>query len=606
LAVTYSPDGNCIVSSHQDKTVRWHDAKSGNLLHVLSGHDAEVSAVAYSPDGKILATASCDKTVKLWNNATQRLLRTLQGHTDWVLGASFSPDGKTLASCGSDKSIRLWDPATGREEAVLQGHTELVRTLAFSPDGKLLASTGADHSLKLWDVAQRKEMLSVAGFTGTAVAFSPDGATVAGAGLEQNVILCDARTGQPRSTITGLESMAWSLAFSPKGETLATGGIDGLVALWDPASGRSRLRLRQHTAAVTAIAFAPDASAVVTGGADKSLYLWRAVSGGLPVASPLAVVAEEPESVLTLAISPDGQWLASAGKSDLITLRALKSGEIGGQLKCHSAGIADVAFSPDGKTLASALHKGPIELFDVPKAESLRVLAGHGSQSVRRVVFSPDGRHLASCGEDSTAKMWDPASGALLWSTPPQANLVSGVAFSPDGRTLATSTGNWHQWKTPGELKCWDVETGVQRLLVGSHENEIKGLIFDRSGKRLLSFGPHGLRVWEIASQARQATLDPSVGIDSTVVLPDGLHVAAGDNQGGVALWNLDDGRKERSYEGHGDMVFVFRVVCSPDGSLLVSVGKDGAIKFWATGLGTGRQAGSQEEDAAEQVRHWR
>jgi WD40 repeat protein len=298
------------------------------LVAVLrDGAAGRASSVAVSPDGRLLASGGVDKAVRLWDLAAWKAgdalppVRTLARHTDQVYSLAFGPDGRTLASGSFDTTIILWDVATGAERRTLTGHTREQSHLAFSPDGQTLAAGTDDGAVKLWDVRTGQERAPLRWHKGIvrAVAFSPDGQWLASAGQEHIVQLCEAATGRRVRTFRGSTAFT-SLAFSPDSRRLfaACDGTSAPLRFWDLDTGKETAFGNEH-AHTLGLAVHPGGRLVATGNRHGVVQLWDVETGR---AHELATRVDRNSVnwVDQVAFTPEGRYLATANGNGTVNL----------------------------------------------------------------------------------------------------------------------------------------------------------------------------------------------------------------------------------------------------------------------------------------------
>jgi|GEM_PF-3185588 len=300
-------------------------------LRVLEGHTDYVFSVAFSPDGKYLASGSSDETARLWRTANGSLAKIIEDHAWYVWSVAFSPDNKLMATASEDETARLWTLPAAEVAATLEGHKGRVHAVAFSPDGTLVATASADGTVKLWKTSDGKLVRTLAGHSGD--------------------VFC--------------------LAFSPDGKTIASGGADLTVRLWKTADGKLARVMEGHTSDVLSLAFSPDGRNMVSTGGDSTIRLWRAQEG-----IPLKIVRDRAHLVFSAAFSPDGSMLATGSDDNTIKIWTLREtpGEDSAQkldislhktINGHDGWVRTVAFSRDGKMLASGSFDNTVKIWKV-------------------------------------------------------------------------------------------------------------------------------------------------------------------------------------------------------------------------------------------------
>jgi WD40 repeat protein/GTPase SAR1 family protein len=280
--------------------------------------------------------------------------------------------------------------------------------------------------------------------------------------------------------------------------------------------------------------------------------------------------------IFRIAWSPDGRMLASPSADRTIRLWNAETGELRQTLEGHSDNVNNVVWSPDGGVLASGSDDETIRLWDVETGELLRTLGGH-SGHVNNVAWSPDGGMLVSGSDDRTIRLWDAATGKLRHTLIGHSDWIWSVAWSPDGYSLASASDD-------ETIRLWDAETGKPSQTLRGHIASVFDVMWSPDRLTLVSGGADNtIRLWDVKTGRQTGVLEGHTGPVTCVCFSyDGRILASKSLHGTVRLWRWDMWHTVTIFRDLRPLLVPSNVVFHPTAPVLATLGEmDTVIRIW-------------------------
>ncbi|MDA1166047.1 MAG: protein kinase, partial [Planctomycetota bacterium] len=531
-------DSQAFLAGTSSSQVFKFDVATGNEIVEITGSQEyeHIRCILTADDDRTLISHGTDRTLRTVNLITGREDRFGPELSGWIHSMALSPiNDLILAVAGGTRGgigrLELLDRRTGQRLARLHGHTAAVRSVSFLPDGQRLVTGSDDGTVRLWSMP----------------------------------------AVDPQRGRTGHVQPVTSVAVSKDGSTTFTGSPDGTVRVWNSTTGE-QTGLLETGAPINDLHLSKDGQslAIATGEPDPQIRLVNAVT------LETREIYRQQQSVSAVVLLKENSQVALALDRNIEVIDR-RTGRNIFTVQPHSERIRSLAVSQDGQWIASASDDRTIVLLDAATGSTVRRYSGH-SDNVLDVAFSPDGTLLASASKDGTLRLWKTQTPEILATINPYPGTtysVNAVAFSPDGQFVVAGSDGSHG---RGRVRAWSTTDLSEHLFLMPATNIVRSLAFSDNGKLLVAGNTDcTATVWDFSGSLddRQQTFDDAVRF-LTPYAPRNLRNDATE----VGKWYLATKLRHTGFLTHGKMIStlgrrsdVWSVTWSPDGHRIAGGG---------------------------------
>ncbi|KAF9899339.1 hypothetical protein EC991_009083, partial [Linnemannia zychae] len=568
VSIAFAPDHQQLAFGDMKGVLRtWIFTGTLSAPTFCDGHNGGISDIAYSTDGQLIATASQDGFVRIFEISSGRPVEKLSGHDGGVSSVSFSSDNKFLVSGDSDGVIILWCRETGKLEHHLAEHQGPISKVLFSPNGTQIASSSFDKTVRVWSITGNCQRTYVGHLEGvTSIAYSPNDEHIVSCSEDSAIRMWNSRSGSTGPIFRGHTDHVVSIAYSPDGKHFVTCGRDKKLRRWDCPAATKGAVIFGHTNTASSGMFSYSTVKRHEGDSDKTLQPTQTQ----PCWAKTTVHVSFDKRTSSIVVSLSGSLVASASRES-VYLKDKDPHAPTDQLTLtgHSKNVTCIAFSPDGKHIASGSEDKTIRIFNVSSGKLACQLMGHKS-AVSSVEFSSTGDRIVSCSRGGNVRLWD--SSNLVESTEDSTadRLLETLAYEGDRYPLVSvAISADSRWVAAGgndtAVRVWDTRnpTGTSPVTLRGNDAAVNCVTFSPDNVHLASGGSDGyVRIWDVEKNMEECVMkhggSDGGSVKCLTYSPSGRQIASGGDNKKVKIWDVSTGATDPTLE-HEDSVICLR-----------------------------------------------
>ena len=583
-----------LISAFDDGSIKIHNRLTCQPIHSFKDHTGSITSIAYNSHNNLLVSGSEDCTIKLYDLEKRKVVRNLSAHTKKVLSVAISEDGKLLASGSADNNLKIWDVNKGYEISTIKEFNSVYKC-AINSDNKLALSI-CDGIINIWDIGEKKSIyhFGIPKSCEKTMDLSSDNLIlVTGSWDFDSIKVWNTKSWEIMRHLEGHSSVVYSLNICSNLPFIVSGSADKSIILWDLNTGNIIRKYEGHNADVYAVAITPDSKYIVSGSLDGKIKVWDTASGNeiftlthkIFISENCRDISAEGKSILSIAISNDGQFFASGTAGSNVKLWELKTGIEVGDMNYHQHWVTTLRFSPNGRYIVSGSKDFAVKVWDLHCNEVFD-LKGH-TASVTSVDVTYDNRYVISGSSDTTIIIWDLNTKNEIFTLKGHIHSINTVTACSDSHLFYSCSDDYtiKKWDidTRQEIKdfiqqdsFYDSRTSIQKF----NEPMDVAVITDKYGDFIVSKSDiSGITFWDPKTGQKVEAVYGQININSLIGLRYGSEIAISGIENVISLWSIIENNSIIQNQKHNGKVCAMTI--DHVNKLLITGSDDETLKVW-------------------------
>ena len=449
----------------------------------------------------------------------------------------------------------------------LEGHTDVIRALSITMDGKKLISAGWDKTIRIWDLKRMVFLKKLKGHTNTirGLCVTSDNMFIISAGWDETIRIWSLEDKDETTLKSEITKKTNVLCVSPDNRMIFS-AYDNFIDIWELDSSNIMNTLKKHEDTILALAITPDGNTLISGGKDIQIVIWNLISF-----EPIRTLVGHNHTIHSLKVSHDGLLLLSGGLDEYLIIWDLKTFNKFKTMEANIGPFNCLDLSKDNKRVLTGNEDGFINLWKIiPFKKKLSIMAHNKGVTIVKIV--PNRQKIISASLDGSIKIWKTSSGKLIYHLDAHEKAILTAELLEQGTKFISGSQD-------GTIRLWNIRLGVQIGIIEIFENSVNSIALTSDGTKVISALDAQIKIYDLNQFKTMNIIKSEKAINALIITPDEKMIVTGGDDNLLRVWDLQTMKQITTLEGHSKQILALKVFSN--GRYIVSGSADNTIRIW-------------------------